>query len=142
MIDLATMTSVCPDWSLDEVVAGMKRHGYKGLEPRVEWGHASGIEAGLSKAARAEVRRRFAGEGLAICCIATGARMAAEEPERAAHVEDVRRYIELAADLGCATPAHLRRPGDSSGSWPRRWSTRPAATARWRPRPGRRGSRC
>ncbi len=101
MTDLATMTSVCPDWSLDEVVAGMKRHGYKGLEPRVEWGHASGIEAGLSKAARAEVRRRFAGEGLAICCIATGARMAAEEPERAAHVEDVRRYIELAADLGC-----------------------------------------
>jgi sugar phosphate isomerase/epimerase len=102
MTDLATMTSVCPDWSLDEVVAGMKRHGYKGLEPRVEWGHASGIEADLSKPARAEVRRRFEDDGLAICCIATGARLAVpDEAERAGHIEDVRRYVELAADLGC-----------------------------------------
>ena len=112
MTDLATMTSVCPDWRLYEVVAGMKRHGYKGLEPRVEWGHASGIEAGLSKAERAEVRRRFADEGLEICCIATGARMAVPEPERAGHVEDVRRYIELAADLGCGL---LRTFGGARG---------------------------
>jgi hypothetical protein len=39
MIELATMSSVCPDWELDEVIAGMKRHGYQGLEPRVEWDH-------------------------------------------------------------------------------------------------------
>ena len=31
MIKLATMSSACPDWTLDEVVAGMKRHGYQGL---------------------------------------------------------------------------------------------------------------
>ena len=34
MIKLATMSSVCPDWTLDEVVAGMKRHSYQGFEPR------------------------------------------------------------------------------------------------------------
>ena len=44
MTRLATMTSVCPDWTLDQVVAGMQRHGYTGLEPRVEWGHACGLE--------------------------------------------------------------------------------------------------
>ena len=48
MIKLATMSSACPDWTLDEVVAGMKRHGYQGFEPRVEWDHACGIEAELA----------------------------------------------------------------------------------------------
>ena len=102
MIKLATMSSVCPDWTLDEVVVGMKRHGYQGFEPRVEWGHASGIESGLSADQRKEVRAKMEGEGLAICCIASGARMAAPDlEERAEHVEDLRKYIDLAADLGC-----------------------------------------
>ena len=56
MIKLATMSSVCPDWTLNDVVTGMKRHGYQGFEPRVEWGHASGIEVGLSGAQRKAVR--------------------------------------------------------------------------------------
>jgi hypothetical protein len=45
-VKIATMTSVCPDWTLDEIIAGMLRHGYTGLEARVEWQHASGIELG------------------------------------------------------------------------------------------------
>ena len=59
MIKLATMSSVCPDWTLDEVVAGMKRHGYQGFEPRVEWGHASGIEAERSTDERKDIRARM-----------------------------------------------------------------------------------
>ena len=31
MIKLATMSSACPDWTLDEVVAGMKRHRLSGI---------------------------------------------------------------------------------------------------------------
>ena len=101
MIRLATMSSVCPDWSLDQIVEGMKRHGYQGLEPRVEWGHACGIEATLSAEERRHVKERMEGEGLAICCVATGARMALPESrERASQVEDLRKYIDLAADLG------------------------------------------
>ena len=102
MIKLATMSSVCPDWTLDEVVAGMKRHGYQGFEPRVEWEHASGIEAELSAAERKAVRAQMEGEGLAICCIDSGARMAAPDlAERNQHIEDLKKYIDLAADLGC-----------------------------------------
>lgn len=102
MIELATMSSVCPDWTLDETLAGMKRHGYKGLEPRVEWNHRCGIEADLSPEGRREARDKVTGEGLEICCIATSVRMAAPEAEeRAGHVEDLRRYIDLARDLGC-----------------------------------------
>ena len=102
MIRLATMSSVCPDWSLDEVIEGMKRYGYLGLEPRVEWGHACGIEASLSADERRGVRERMAGEGLAICCVATGVRMALPDVgERDAQVDELKRYIDLAGDLGC-----------------------------------------
>jgi len=118
MTKLATMTSVCPDWTLDEVVAGMQRHGYTGLEPRVEWGHASGIEKELSPSARADARRRLEGEGLSVCCIASGVRMATPDAaERAAHVEDLRRYIGLAADLGCAFIRTFGGPRDASAPW-------------------------
>lgn len=101
MTKLATMTSVCPDWTLDEVVAGMKRHGYQGLEPRVEWGHACGIEKDLTATARADARRRFDDEGLSICCLATGVKLATAKADRGAQIDDLRSYIELAADLGC-----------------------------------------
>ncbi len=103
MIKLATMSSVCPDWSLDEVIAGMRRHGYQGLEPRVEWGHACGIEADLTTEQRAAVKQRLADEGLEICCIATGVRMATPDAdERAKHIADLATYIDLAGDLDCA----------------------------------------
>jgi len=102
VIELATMSSVCPDWSLTEILAGMKKHGYKGLEPRVEWDHVCGIEATLTADQRREVRDQVTGEGLEICCLATSVRMAAPEAEaRTGHVEDLRKYIDLAADLGC-----------------------------------------
>ncbi len=100
MIQLAAMSSLCPDWSRQEVVAGLKRHGYSGFEPRIQWDHACNIEVDLPNSERTEVKELFAGEGLSICCIASGARMAAPEAtQRAAHVEDLRRCIDLAADL-------------------------------------------
>jgi sugar phosphate isomerase/epimerase len=102
MIKLATMSSVCPDWTLDEIIPAMQRHGYTGLEPRVEWQHACGIEADLSDAGRQVVKKRMQDAGLEVCCIATGARLAAPDAaERAKHVEDLKTYIDLAADLGC-----------------------------------------
>ena len=101
MIQLAAMSSLCPDWSRQEVVAGLKRHGYTGFEPRIQWDHACNIEVDLSASERAEVKDLFSSEGLSICCIASGARMATPEAaERATHVEDLRRCIDLAGDLG------------------------------------------
>ena len=101
-VKLATMTSVCPDWDLPTIVEGMLRHGYAGLEPRVGWGHRAGLETDLPAAARAEARRRLEDAGLAVCCVASGARFAATAPaERRACLEETRRCIELAADLGC-----------------------------------------
>ncbi|MCY4373981.1 MAG: hypothetical protein OXC31_09400, partial [Spirochaetaceae bacterium] len=77
MIHLATMTSVCPDWTLDEIVSAMKRHGYRGLEPRVEWDHAAGIEASMTPAERRAARDRLAGEGVGVCRLGPGGEKAA-----------------------------------------------------------------
>ncbi|MCZ7645444.1 MAG: sugar phosphate isomerase/epimerase [Planctomycetota bacterium] len=101
MIRLATMSSVCPDWTLDETIAGMKKYGYAGYEPRIAWGHKGGVELALSAAERKAVRKRFADEGLAICCVATGVRLAPDdEAERKQQLEDLRQALDLAGDLG------------------------------------------
>ncbi len=112
MVKLATMTSVCPDWNLDQIVEGMKRHGYEGLEPRIGWGHAAGIELEMSADARQAVRERFEQEGLGICCVATGARFAdAEKLEKS--IEEAKAGIDLAAGLGASL---IRTFGGARGS--------------------------
>lgn len=101
MIGLAGMTSIFPDWTLAEAIAGLRKYGYQGLEARVEWGHRSGIEAGLSASERAAVRRQVEDAGLKLCAVATSVRSAEEDAgKRAQHMDDLRRYIDLAADLG------------------------------------------
>lgn len=102
MIQLCVMTSVCPDMTLDETLAAMNRHGYAGLEPRIEWGHAQGIELTLSAAERADVKQRVAAAGLAIPCVATSVSMGkADADARAKQVQDGHASIDLAADIGC-----------------------------------------
>ena len=101
MIRLGTMTSVCPNWDLDQIVEGMRRHGYEGLEPRVGWGHAAGIELDSSPSRRQAVRERFAKEGLAISCVACSACFALPDPgELEGSVSEATVSIDLAADLG------------------------------------------
>ena len=100
MIKLATMTSVCPDWDLDTIIKTMRQLGFSGLEPRVEWNHASGIELSLSASERSEVVRKMTDAGLEICCLATGVTMAVpDRVQRAAHIDQLHQYIDLAADL-------------------------------------------
>ena len=134
---LATMTSVCPDWDLPTIVECMLRHGYTGLEPRVGWGHRAGLETDLSAAARTEARRRLEDSGLAVCCVASGARFAATAPaERRASLEEARRCIELAGAGWCAPlAAHAASRGSSIITWSTWWKATTKSCPR-RPRPG------
>ena len=101
MIKLSTMISVCPDWSVEEIVDGMQRHGFQGLEPRVGWGHAAGIELNMAPGDREAVRQKLEDAGLAFSCVATGAKFAlVDDGERAQSIEEARQAIDLAADLG------------------------------------------
>ena len=101
MIRLGTMTSVCPDWSIEQIIDGMQRHGFEGLEPRAGWGHASGFELDMPAAARDAARAKMEDAGLKISCVATGAKFAAEDPaDLDQSIAEANAAIDLAADLG------------------------------------------
>ncbi|MDA0709409.1 MAG: TIM barrel protein, partial [bacterium] len=127
MIRLATMTSVCPDWGVSEIIDGMKRHGYAGLEPRVGWGHAAGIELDTTAGNRDAIRSKFEAAGLKICCIATGARFAAEDPrELSKSIDEAHAAIDLAADMGAGV---IRTFGGARGKGEVYWMVQRTADA-------------
>jgi len=92
------MTFSCPELTLDEALAVARKYGYDGIEPRVSADHKHGIEYDANAAQRAEVRKKAADSGIALCCIATSCRYA--DPALVEQsVADTRRAIDLAADL-------------------------------------------
>ena len=59
------------------------------------------------------------GEGLEICCLATGVKMATPDvAERDRHIDDLRRYLDLAADLGSPLLRVFGGPRDRALEWP------------------------
>jgi sugar phosphate isomerase/epimerase len=98
-MNYAFMSFSCPKLSLVEMLATAQAYGYDGVEPRIEAGHEHGIEIGMNAQARKDARQQAVDSGIALCCIATSRRYA--DPEAAQqHVDDTRRCIDLAADLG------------------------------------------
>lgn len=98
---LGFMTSLCPHWSLQEILAAASRYGYGGVEPRIDWGHSHGIETDATKARRRSVKEAFDGAGVAISCLATGIKLAQPTgAPRQEQVDQVLRCTELAADVG------------------------------------------
>jgi sugar phosphate isomerase/epimerase len=93
------MTFSCPELSLDDVLALAKRFGYDGVEPRIDEGHKHGIERKLTAAERKAVRKKAAGSGVALSCVATSHRFS--DPAKAdAEVKGTIESARLAADVG------------------------------------------
>jgi len=100
-MQLGFMSSVCPKYTLPELLTAAKRHGYQGIEPRVEWHHGHGIELTASPKQLSAIRHAFADAGIAITCIATGCRFQTEDKAKnAAELEKLRHYIPVAAAVG------------------------------------------
>lgn len=97
----AFMSFSCPDLTLREMLELARQLGYDGIEPRLSSGHRHGIETTLDAAARRAVRQQVADQGIALCCLATGVRLAIPgDPGN--EVAETQRAIALAADVGCA----------------------------------------
>ena len=93
------MTFSCPELELDAVLDLAKRLGYGGIEPRAESGHGHGVELEADASARAAIKEKAAARGVALACVATSCRYA--DPAGAEQqVEETRRYVDLAADVG------------------------------------------
>jgi sugar phosphate isomerase/epimerase len=96
----AFMSFSCPELTLGEMLALARRLGYNGIEPRLSSGHRHNIETTLDADARRTARRQIEDSGIALCCLATGARLADPATARD-NIESVRQAIALAGDLGC-----------------------------------------
>jgi len=90
------MTFSCPTATWEEVLELARQHGYEGVEPRIESGHAHGAEIGATAEKRREMRKRAEDAGVAIACVATGWKLA----DPSGNIEPAKKSIDLAADLG------------------------------------------
>lgn len=101
---LSFSTLGCPAWSLDTILKTAVRSGYQGVEFR---GLAGQLDLPkcpeFSTAARAaETRRRFADQGIRIVNLGSSTQLHhADTGKRKQHLDEARRFIELAQQLDC-----------------------------------------
>lgn len=86
-------------WDVPAIIKNCQASGFEGVELRTT--HAHKVEDTLSKAERAEVKKRFADGGIAP--YALGSAFEFHSPEKKVlrdNIEGSKRYIELAVDIG------------------------------------------
>lgn len=92
-------TLACPEWSSETVIAKAAEFGYDGIEWR--GGPQGHVQPLLSSSARHALRRSIANAGLFALALTAYTSFVADDPaERAANVNELRLYADLAADLG------------------------------------------
>ncbi len=95
----AFMTFSTPELDLDAVLALAAELGYDGVEPRLDAGHAHGVEVAADAAERQRIADAFRRGGVAPACLATSCRLASpDETERM--IADAHERIDLAGDVG------------------------------------------
>ena len=93
------MSFSCPKLPLGEALDLVKASGYAGFEPRVDAGHAHGIEPDMPADRRREARALAEDKGVALCCLASSVKLASRR-DLAANMDAARRAIALCVDLG------------------------------------------
>lgn len=110
MLSTAFSTVACPAWTLERVAAAAAQYGYDGVELRTFGYGSTAIACDPALTSSAKTRSLFAGAGVGIACLATGARF--DEPIRPpvmgrvfgdteAAVRQAKAAIDLAAQVEC-----------------------------------------
>ena len=86
----------CPDWDIEQIITTAVKHGYHGIEFRIDAGHQHGVETTSSSAQRMEIRDRLQSSGIEPCCLATGIQIIHNNS-----LSQLPSRIELAAEIGC-----------------------------------------
>lgn len=109
---------IAHSWDLPKLIETAQTLGFAGLEFRVEEGGAHGVELERTQTERRQIRERVEDAYLEIVALGTGARFESpDEARRREAVDHVKRYVDLASDLGCTRirvfgnniPAGVRR---------------------------------
>ena len=95
----AFMSFSTPKLSLAKMIHVAEQYGYDGIEPRLDAGHAHGIEASTTPEERAAIRHLFADTEVGLACLATSLRYA--DPDQTKDIlHQTRERIDLAVDVG------------------------------------------
>jgi sugar phosphate isomerase/epimerase len=96
---MAFSTLGCPDWSFERAAEQAAANGYAALEVRILDGQI--VPADLPPQRRKEIKATLERTGVEIIALGLSTRFSSPDPnERAANLADLKRYIELAADMG------------------------------------------
>jgi sugar phosphate isomerase/epimerase len=91
--------NLAKDWDLETLIARCAETGFEGVELRTS--HAHGVEVGLAKDRRAEVRCRFAASPVTLVGLGSAFEYDALDPEEVRRqIAGTKEYILLARDLG------------------------------------------
>ena len=92
-------TLACPSWSIETVVAKASEFGYDGIEWR--GGPQGHIQPVMPAAQKATLRQMCSDAGLMVLAVTAYTSFVSNfAEERQANVDEVRRYADLAAELG------------------------------------------
>lgn len=91
-------TLACPAWSVETVIANARTYGYDGIEWR--GGNAGHINPNASPAQRTALRDHMRDANLFSLAVTGYTKFVSDiAAERAANADDLKRYLDLAADL-------------------------------------------
>ncbi len=94
-------TLACPNWQAETVIANAAEFGYDGIEWR--GGPQGHLQPDMPSKAKAFVRERCSDAGLiSLAVTAYTGFVSPSAEERQANVDELRRYIDLAAEVGAA----------------------------------------
>lgn len=94
-------TLACPDWSIETIITRARQIGYDGIEWR---GGAQGhVPLTLSSLQRKDLRERMGDANLFSLAVTAYTRFVADSAlERASNVDDLKRQLDLAGEIGAS----------------------------------------
>lgn len=97
----AFSTLACPKWDFQTIVDRAREYGYDGVELRAFLNESELTASNVFLSDPAKVRAIFAGAGVEIACLSSALSMVGDRRKDAAAIDDLRRYVDMAQQLGC-----------------------------------------
>lgn len=92
--------NLAKDWDIATIVKNCEATGFEAVELRTT--HRHGVEPAMNAAARTEARKRFADSKVRLLSLGTTCEFHSPDPAVVrGNVEEAKRFLELAHDLGC-----------------------------------------
>jgi sugar phosphate isomerase/epimerase len=99
MNPLTFSTLACPNWSIESIITKASQFGYDGLEWR--GGSEGHVRPAMSSREKTDLRKMSGDAGLIALAITTYTSFVSALPEeRQSNVDELRRYADLAAEVG------------------------------------------